>query len=111
MSAHIDKPPSTATAGQNAGSSEYGFVISTFISLFSSSGPCGDWLKLFVIGGILELIRRFFMFAWRGLVNQFWITIALEEYSDSYCEPGRLSHHLATSLTNHDDRLDDVMVI
>jgi len=111
MSNQTDQPPSTAIAGQDAGSSEYGFVFSTFFSLFSSSGPCGDWLKLFVIGGVLELIRRFLVVTWKGLVNQFWITIALEEYNDSHCEPGHSSCHLAASLMKHDYSLDDVMVI
>jgi len=85
MSAQTDQPPSSAVPGQGASTSESG-LLPSLISLFSSSGPCGDWLKLFVIGGILELIRRVFLFVWRGLVNQFWITIALEEYDDSYGE-------------------------
>jgi len=85
MSTQTDQPPSSAVPGQNTSTSELD-LLSTFISLFSSSGPCGDWLKLFVIGGVLELIRRLFLFVWRGLVNQFWITIALEEYDDSYGE-------------------------
>ena len=85
MSTQTDQPPSSAVPGQGASTSEPG-LLSTFISLFSSSGPCGDWLKIFVIGGALELIRRLFLFVWKGLVNQFWITIALEEYDDSYGE-------------------------
>jgi len=85
MSTHTDHPPSSADPGQDASTSEPG-LLSTFISLFSPSGPCGDWVKIFVIGGVLELIRRLFVFGWNGLVNQFWITIVLEEYDDSYGE-------------------------
>jgi len=86
MSTQTDQPPSSAAVpDQDASTSEPG-LLSIFISLFSPSGPCGDWLKIFVIGGILELIRRLFVFVWNGLVNQFWITIKLEEYDDSYGE-------------------------
>ena len=100
MSTQTDQPPSTTTAGQDAGFSEHGFLVSTLVSLFSSSG--GDWLKLCVIGGVLEILRRFLMFVWRGLVNQFWITIALEEYSDSHGGSDLSLCHPAASLTNHD---------
>jgi len=92
MSTQTNQPPGTAVPGQDASTSGSG-LVSTFISLFSSSGPCGDWLKIFVIGGVLELIRRFFVFIWRGLVNQFWITVALEEYDDSYGESELSSCH------------------
>ena len=102
MSDQTDRPPDTATAGQDASSSEHGFVVSTLMSLFSASGPSGDWFKLLIIGGFLELMRRFFMFVWRGLVNQFWITIVLEEYDDSYCESDILLCHLAESLISGD---------
>jgi len=97
MSTHTHQPPSTAAPGQDVSASEYG-LVSTFVSLFSSSGPCGDWLKIFVIGGALELIRRFFVFTWKGLVNQFWITVALEEYDDSYGEPELSSCHSPRAL-------------
>lgn len=99
MSTQVDKPPGTAPAGQDPSSSERGFLVSALISVFSSSGPSGDWLTLFVIGGFLELTRRLLMFVWRGMVNQFWITLVLQEYDDSYCESGLSSCHLAASLT------------
>ena len=94
MSTQTHQPPSTAVPGQDVSASGNG-LVSMFISLFSSSGPCGDWLKIFIIGGALELIRRFFVFGWRGLVNQFWITVALEEYDDSYGESEFSLCHLA----------------
>ena len=103
MSNQTDHLSSATAASQDTSSSKHGPVASALISLFSPSGPSGDWLKLFVIGGILELLRRFSIFIWRSLVNQFWITIALEEYDDSYCEsPDLSSCHLVTSLTNRD---------
>ena len=102
MPDQVDHLPDTTTPGQDANSSKHGFVVSTLMSLISPSGPSGDWLKLLIIGGFLELMRRFFVFVWRGLVNQFWITIALEEYDDSYCESDILLCRLATSLISHD---------
>lgn len=86
MATQTEQPSCTATTGQDVKLSAHNFVLSTINSLFSSSGPAGDWLKLFVIGGILELIRRSLMFVWRNLVNQFWITVVFEEYNDSYCK-------------------------
>jgi chaperone BCS1 len=102
MSNQTDHLPGTTTTGQDAGSSEHGFAVSTLMSLFSTSGPSGDWFKLLVIGGFLEIMRRFFLFVWRSLVNQFWITIVLEEYDDSYCESDLLLCHLAKSLISRD---------
>ena len=102
MSTQTHQPPSTATASQDASTSSYDFLTSTFISLFSSSGPSGDWFKLFVIGGVLELTRRLLMYVWRNLVNQFWITIVLEEWDDTYSESDLSLWHSATSLTSHD---------
>ena len=112
MSNQTDHPSSSTTAGQDTSSPKHGLVASVLISLFSPSGPSGDWLKLFVIGGILELLRRALLFIWRGLVNQFWITIALEEYDDSHCESGLSLCHLVASLMKSRFRsLGDVMVI
>jgi hypothetical protein len=78
--------PVPRPSGQDASTSGYGFAVSTSSPCSLPPAHAGDWLKLFVVGGVLELIRRFFMFVWRGLVNQFWITIVLEEYDDSYSE-------------------------
>ena len=100
MSNQTNQPPTTATVGQDE--KLHGSLASTLTYSFTSPGPFGDWLRFFVIGGILELSRRFLMYVWSGLVNQFWITIALDEYSDSYCESGLSSCYLATSLMNDD---------
>ena len=83
MSNQTDRPSSTATAGRDTNSSKHGIVASV-LTFFSSSGLSGDWIMYFVITGFLELIRRFFIFAWKSLANQLWITMVLEEYDDSY---------------------------
>ena len=64
----------------------YLFVWNGVIEHQKTVGRIFGGIGIFVIGGALELIRRLFVFAWRGLVNQFWITIALEEYDDNYGE-------------------------
>ena len=103
MSSQTKQPPCTGTPSEDASSLAHNFVISTIISLFSSSGPAGDWLKLFVLGGILEVLRRALMFAWKKLVNQFWITLVLEEYNDSYCKSRLSSRHRTTGLKTRND--------
>ena len=102
MSNQTDNLSDTTTAGQDASSPKHGFVVSTLMSLVNTSGPAGDWLNLLIIGGFLELMRRFFLFVWRGLVNQFWITIVMEEYDESYCESDLSLCHLDTSLISRD---------
>ena len=102
MSTQAYQPPSAAAPSQDANLSGYGSLVSTIIYLFSSSGPCGDWLKLVVIGGILEVLRRFLMYVWRGLVNQFWITLALEEYDDTYSESDLVITSSPVSLMSRD---------
>ena len=112
MSSQTDHLSNTTTAGQVTGSSEHGLVASILISIFSPSGPSGDWLKLFVIGGLLELMRRFILSIWKGLVNQFWITIVLEEYDDSYSKSDLFV--LLSRYEPNESRsrsLDDVMAI
>lgn len=110
MTAQTEQPSCTSTTGQDANPSEHNFVVSTISSLFSPTGPAGDWLKLVVIGGILELMRRAVLFVWRNLVNQFWITVVFEEYNDSYCEY-YMSSHLCEPNDSWSRSLDDDVVI
>ena len=113
MSSQTGQPTCTTTASQDANHSAQNFLISIIVSLFSSSGQSGDWLKLFIVGGILELLRRCLMSIWRTLVNQFWITLALEEYNDSYCESQLSLWPNYDSESNNSPRysLDDGLVI
>lgn len=104
-----EQPSCITTPGQDPTPHVHNFVVSTIIPLFSSSGPAGDWLKLVVIGGILELLRRCILFGWRNVVNQFWITVAFEEYSDSYCECHYLIHLQGRFMITHS--LDDDVVV
>ena len=111
MSNQTDHLSSATAASQNTSSPEHRPLASA-LTFFSTSGPSGDWIKYFVIMGLLELIRRSLIFAWTGLVNQFWITIALEEYGDSHCESGLSLCHLVADLMKSRFRsLDDGMAI
>ena len=102
MCNQTDHLSSTTVAGQDTSSAKRGFMASILISLFSPSGPSREWIMYFVVMGFLERIRRFLTFVWRGLLNQFWITIALDEDDHGYCESDLSLCHLVTSLTNRD---------
>jgi len=101
MSTQIDQPSSTTAAGQDPSSSQYESLVPDLISLITSYGPVGDRFSYFVIGGVLDFIRRFLGSAWRGLMNHFWITITLNDYNDSYCKSDFLPCHLAASPIHH----------
>jgi hypothetical protein len=78
--------PSVVTAGQATSFSPRNFAMLMLTSLLTSPGPTWDLLRFLIIGGFAELIRRFLMFVWSKLENQFWITATLEEWDRSYCE-------------------------
>ena len=109
MSTQTEPPPgSLATASQDAFPSLRNFAILIITSLYSSSGPTWDLLRFLIIGGIAELFRRFFMFVWNKLENQFWITATIDEWDHSYCEFHLPLCHLSTSFT--DNRIDWLML-
>ncbi|KAF9779268.1 P-loop containing nucleoside triphosphate hydrolase protein [Thelephora terrestris] len=76
--------PAVATPGQAASFSPRNFAMLMLTSLLTSPGPTWDLLRFLIIGGFAELIRRFLMFVWSKLENQFWITATLEEWDRSY---------------------------
>lgn len=61
--------------------------LSSLFTLLFSFGGVSDWLKLFVIGGVLETCRRAVFGTWRSLINQFYITAEFDEDDDSYGAP------------------------
>ncbi|KAI0694551.1 P-loop containing nucleoside triphosphate hydrolase protein [Cerioporus squamosus] len=56
--------------------------LPTIIAHVLSLAAVRDWLKLFLIGGALELCRRFLTSSWSAIKNYFWITVTLEEGDD-----------------------------
>lgn len=43
-----------------------------------------DWLKLIVLGGVLETCRRFGYLAWQSFVDSFFLTAHFEQEDESY---------------------------
>ncbi|KAF7798694.1 hypothetical protein EIP86_009918 [Pleurotus ostreatoroseus] len=56
----------------------------TILSLFLSFSALRDWLKLIVIGGVVETSRRLCLKLWSTFIEAFWITASFEEHDDSY---------------------------
>ncbi|TBU36874.1 P-loop containing nucleoside triphosphate hydrolase protein [Dichomitus squalens] len=42
-----------------------------------------DWLKLLLVGSILEVCRRFLWRSWESIMHYFWITVTLDEGDDA----------------------------
>ena len=101
MSTQTEDPPSVATADRNASPPLHDFAALITSSFFTSYGPTWDLLRFLVLGGIAEFMRRFFMFVWNKLQDQFWITATLEEWDDSYGEFHLSLRHPSTCLMNH----------
>ncbi|KAG6865089.1 hypothetical protein C0991_005191 [Blastosporella zonata] len=55
--------------------------ILTFLFSFSA---IGDWLKLIVIGGLIEGARRLFYTSYNKVYNSFFITATFQDGDDSY---------------------------
>ncbi|RPD59009.1 P-loop containing nucleoside triphosphate hydrolase protein [Lentinus tigrinus ALCF2SS1-7] len=56
--------------------------LPTLIAHVLSLSVVRDWLKLFLIGGALEICRRLLTSSWSAIKNYFWITVTLEEGDD-----------------------------
>jgi len=55
--------------------------VAKFIASFSIAR---DWIKLFLLGSVLETIRRFASTAWTGLLGSFFLTATFESDDDAY---------------------------
>ncbi|KAG5647856.1 hypothetical protein DXG03_007780 [Asterophora parasitica] len=58
--------------------------LSSLLTFLFSFSALHDWLKLFVIGGILETCRRGFYASYNKFVNSFFISATFDENDDSY---------------------------
>ncbi|PVG03393.1 P-loop containing nucleoside triphosphate hydrolase protein [Serendipita vermifera] len=52
--------------------------------LLASFGLARDWIKLFLLGSVLETIRRFATTIWSNVVNSFFLTASFESDDDAY---------------------------
>ncbi|KIM90394.1 hypothetical protein PILCRDRAFT_181783 [Piloderma croceum F 1598] len=78
---------SSAPPAFNATSSpsqSFPLLPSSLVTLFLTFPALRDWLKLIVIGSILETCRRFFFSAWSSVVDSFFITAQFKEEDSSY---------------------------
>lgn len=58
--------------------------IATLATVFLSFTGVQDWIKLFLIGGVLETCRRTILQGWQNILDLVWITVDLEDGDDSY---------------------------
>ncbi|KAG6868731.1 hypothetical protein C0993_011310 [Termitomyces sp. T159_Od127] len=58
--------------------------FSSFFAFLFSLSALRDWLKLFVIGGLIESARRFFFIGFNKAYNLFFITATFSDGDDSY---------------------------
>ena len=82
----------------------------TILSLFLSFSALRDWLKLIVIGGVVETSRRLCLKLWSTFIEAFWITASFEEHDDSYSKSKPLMLFLRSMLTKF-VRLDIVLAL
>jgi mitochondrial chaperone BCS1 len=61
-------------------------TFSSIVSLLLSFSALRDWLKLIVIGGVIETSRRLSMRLWASFVESFWLTACFEQNDISYSE-------------------------
>ncbi|KAJ7182706.1 P-loop containing nucleoside triphosphate hydrolase protein [Mycena crocata] len=74
--------PSTATATTTPFSIPSD--LSSLLTLLLSFSALRDWMKLAVLGGVIEMFRRFFFGGWQKIVNSFFITACFEDQDASY---------------------------
>ena len=82
LAANATAPPPTAVAITPLSLLQLPTLIAHVLSL----SAVRDWLKLLLIGGALEMCRRFLTSSWSAIKNYFWITVTLEEGDDCGCE-------------------------
>ena len=57
---------------------------SSFFSLLIAFPALRNWLKLIVIGGVLESCRQFYYSIWSYIVNSFFISAQFKEDDSSF---------------------------
>ena len=70
-----------------------------------------DWLKLLLVGGILEVCRRLLWRSWESIMNFFWITVTLDEGDDCGRERTSLYRRLTARIQRRLCRLAHVLAL
>ena len=78
--------------------------------LLTVSAVC-DWLKLLLVGGILEVCRRLLWRSWESVMNFFWITVTLDEGDDCGRERPDLFRRLTARIQCQLCRLAHVLAL
>lgn len=73
--------PSTAVTSLAAPSDLF-----SMITMLASFSALRDWLKILLVGGVIETCRRLFFGSWESLIDSFWITVTFDEDDVSYSE-------------------------
>ena len=55
-----------------------------FVSTLLSVNVLQDWLKLFIVGGLLETLRRYLSTLRDAISRTFWITANFDSHTDVY---------------------------
>ncbi|KAJ7217406.1 P-loop containing nucleoside triphosphate hydrolase protein [Mycena haematopus] len=58
--------------------------LSSLFALLASFSALRDWMKLVVVGGVIEMCRRFFFGGYAKIVNSFYLTACFDEQDTSY---------------------------
>ncbi|KAF9565862.1 P-loop containing nucleoside triphosphate hydrolase protein [Agrocybe pediades] len=58
--------------------------VSSLFSFFLSFSALREWFKLFVLGSVLESLRRFALYLYHRVYNSFFVTAHLEDGDTSY---------------------------
>lgn len=59
--------------------------VASIFTLLASFGALRDWLKLFLLGSVLETIRRFVGTIWYRIIDSFFLSVSFESDDDA-CE-------------------------
>ena len=70
-----------------------------------------DWLKLLLVGGILEVCRRLLWRSWESIMNFFWITVTLDEGDDCGRERATIYRRLTARIQCQLCRLAHVLAL
>lgn len=81
-SANVSATATTATA--TATPMAMPTDLSSLLTLLLSFSALRDWAKLAILGGLIEMLRRFVFGGYYNLVNAFFITATFEDQDASY---------------------------